>query len=177
MTRNVLLAITVAAILIVWNKKEPEEEPEEEPDEEPEAEPEEVDPAIINKVKSSGIKGMKIGRRMGFKNRIHIKNLSKFYRFKIKYRSHAVVSGLTIKWCSADFNTDYEWGEVTLYPSEEHVIEEDTWRCDIHVIRINPDGSEDPDPIFKGLVNSSKDLTIVDRRPMMSRGMRGCFPF
>ena len=178
MVRNLLPFIVIAILLKRCNKSQsrdpgPEPEPEPEPESEPEPEPE-PEPKIDNRVKISGIEGLKLGRRLGFVNKIHITNSSKFYRFKIRYKSHPVLSGITIKWCSADFNTDYEWGEIILYPSDTYTIREDTWRCDIEVIRMG----ETETRIFKGLSNSSSNIRIIDREMVMPKSMRrGCLPW
>jgi len=174
MTRPVLLSIAIAVILRIWKKTpqpdvpEPEEEPEPEPEEEPEPEPK-PPKGIYNTVKKSGIGGLKLRRRMGFKNRIHIENLSKFYDFKVKYRAQPILKGFGIKGCTVDFNPEHEWGEVTICRNYRETLEETTWACHIDVIRINPDGSEGPGTIYSGPANSSRNITIVDRVPRMAR--------
>ena len=174
MSKNILSVIVVTLLLRMFNNQspggtEPAPEPHQPPTPEPEPEPE---PEVDNRVITSGIKGLKLGRRLGFVNKIHITNSSKFYKFKVRYKSHALLDGLKIKWCEADFNTDYEWSEIIVYPSDTHTIRADTWRCDIHVFRV--DKAETL--IAKSLSNSSRDIRIIDRSAVMAKSpRRGCF--
>jgi len=176
MSKNILSVIVVTLLLRMFNNQnpvEPEPEPPQPPLAEPEPEPE-PEPKVDNRVITSGIKGLKLGRRLGFVNKIHITNLSEFYKFKVRYRSHPILDGVTIKWCTADFNTDYEWGEIILYPTDTYTIREDTWRCDIEVFRVDKEETL----ISKSLSNSSRDIRIIDREMIMPKIMRrGCLPW
>ena len=189
MTRNVLLAITFAAILRVWNRREPVQapEPEQEPEQEPVQEPEpihEPDPEpeppkdITHRVKKSGISGLNLCRRIGLKHRIYIENLSQFYDFKIKYKALPMLKTFGVKGCTVEFIDNHECGELLVCRNDTEVVEATTWACEINIIRINPDGSDEPSPFYSGTGNSSRDITIVDRIPRRVRRVRktnGCF--
>ena len=101
-------------------------------------------------------------RHMGLKNKVKIYNNTE-HTIKVRYLPKALLDGVTCKGNGAEFNNNYEWCEVTIYPYDIYKIYMDTFRSTVEI-----EGT-------KLLCFSSEDIVITHppkRRPLQLFG--GC---
>ena len=99
------------------------------------------------------------------KNKIGIKNETNNI-FKILYKPHPLLNGISLKECTANFNVEYEWESDKIFPQQYKKIHLDTHRCDIKIF-------QDTKLVFKQLCSSSRNIKIQTVEKS-ARGM-GCF--
>lgn len=178
----------VATILLIGlalrQGKNPEPEPETKPEIKPEPEslPPPPSPELMITTSLDGEKVIEISTKRVFafqkhgdwlaryitKNKIAIKNNTNKI-FKISYKPHPLLNGVSIKGCAAEFNTEYEWESIKIFPTEYKKIYLDTHRCDMKIY------DEEKKLVFKRLCPSSRNV-IIDEELLLKR-FRGCMGF